>query len=226
MRPTPAKAVVPGTFQREGSKKRRQQMTNRVDCVPSTAQAKRFSGLTPEHEIPLLAIGPQSDGPLKKMTDAILGTLLQIDKTLPFIEGRLDGLKASHRARLDTSAQGAMRRLLHRVNLQNRRRPPEGRDSGEAQSRRDNRYRQHLASGRTADSWNGPRASNESRFGRRCDARLQANGDAGILSSEQPGAGAREASGDFRHGPHTVRQSGQCLLGLTNSFFTISEDRQ
>lgn len=81
-------------------------MSNQVDFNALTTYAKQFSGLTPEYEALLLEIGPVIDGRLSEVTDDFYAALLQIDKTRPFIEERVDGLKATHRDWLGTLFQG------------------------------------------------------------------------------------------------------------------------
>jgi len=81
-------------------------MTNQGDFNALTAYAKQFTGLTPEYEGLLLEIGPAIEGRLSEVTDDFYSSLLAIDRTRPFIEERLDGLKATHRTWLSKLFQG------------------------------------------------------------------------------------------------------------------------
>lgn len=66
------------------------------DYEALTDYAKRFSGLTPEYEALLTELGPRISPKLGDVTDSFYSTLLQIDKAAPFLEGKLDQLKATH----------------------------------------------------------------------------------------------------------------------------------
>ena len=77
-----------------------------VDFDALTEYAKRFSGLTPEYEALLAEVGPGVKPMLGEVTDSFYGTLVTIDKTKPFVEGRLDGLKATHKQWLETLFTG------------------------------------------------------------------------------------------------------------------------
>jgi len=72
-----------------------------VDYNALTVYAKRFTGFTPEYEALLQELGPSITPLLGEVTDNFYATLMTIDKTAPYIEGRLDGLKQTHRLWLE-----------------------------------------------------------------------------------------------------------------------------
>jgi truncated hemoglobin YjbI len=61
-----------------------------------TLYAKRFSGLTPEHEATLNEIKGEVLPHLKEVTTEFYGVLQTIPKAAPFLEGRIDSLSATH----------------------------------------------------------------------------------------------------------------------------------
>ena len=77
-----------------------------VDFAGLTRYAKQFSGLTPEHEEMLVDIKADINSLLDEVTDRFYATLSKIDKTAPFLEGRLESLKRTHRAWLERLFSG------------------------------------------------------------------------------------------------------------------------
>jgi len=69
-----------------------------VDFQALTDYAKKFTGFTPEYETILQELGPQIKPLLGEVTNNFYSTLQSIDKTAPFINGRVDGLKQTHQA--------------------------------------------------------------------------------------------------------------------------------
>ena len=69
-----------------------------IDMVELTTYCKAFSGLNTEREILLKEIADEITPYLGGVTDAFYAELEQIDKTKPFLEGRLEGLKTTHEA--------------------------------------------------------------------------------------------------------------------------------
>ncbi|MET0065971.1 MAG: protoglobin domain-containing protein [Candidatus Thiodiazotropha sp.] len=60
--------------------------------------AKRFTGLTPEREAALIQAAPTIEPVLSPITEDFYATLQQIEQTAPFLEGRLEQLKTTHRS--------------------------------------------------------------------------------------------------------------------------------
>lgn len=77
-----------------------------VDFVSLTAYAKQFSGLTPEYEGLLQEIGPQVKPLLMEVTESFYGVLQSIDKTKPFIDGKVESLKKTHLHWMETMFTG------------------------------------------------------------------------------------------------------------------------
>ncbi|MCU7812672.1 MAG: hypothetical protein KZQ77_15805 [Candidatus Thiodiazotropha sp. (ex Notomyrtea botanica)] len=67
-----------------------------IDFTELTRYAKSFTGLTKEHEILLAEAGTALKPALPDVTEGFYATLQSIDKTAPFIDGRLDALKQTH----------------------------------------------------------------------------------------------------------------------------------
>jgi len=61
-----------------------------------TNYAKSFTGLTEEYEALLKEVGPQIIPGLQTVSDNFYAQLNAISETKPFLEGRLDSLKATH----------------------------------------------------------------------------------------------------------------------------------
>ncbi len=61
-----------------------------------TQYAKSFTGLTAEYEELLQEIGPQIIPSLKTVTESFYSQLSSIPETKPFLEGRIDALRAMH----------------------------------------------------------------------------------------------------------------------------------
>lgn len=61
-----------------------------------TQYAKRFTGLTPEHEALLKEIGPQITPRLKGITEEFYTQLLAVPEAKTFLAGRVDALKNTH----------------------------------------------------------------------------------------------------------------------------------
>jgi len=77
-----------------------------VDVAALTEYAKKFSGLTPEYEALLAEIAPLIKPMLPAVTDKFYEILSSIDKAAPFLEGRVDTLKATHLKWLETLFTG------------------------------------------------------------------------------------------------------------------------
>jgi hypothetical protein len=74
---------------------------SKTDLFELTTYAKAFSELTPEREACLLEIGEILKPRLGQVTDRFYETLQTIRKAQPFIEGRVDALKKTHRMWLE-----------------------------------------------------------------------------------------------------------------------------
>ena len=72
-----------------------------IDYAQLTRYAKAFTGLTPDKETLLQAAAPAIKPGLEGVTDRFYTELQRIDKTAPFIEGRLEQLKSTHLAWLE-----------------------------------------------------------------------------------------------------------------------------
>ncbi|MCU7845209.1 MAG: hypothetical protein KZQ93_15375 [Candidatus Thiodiazotropha sp. (ex Monitilora ramsayi)] len=72
-----------------------------IDFKTLTPYAKNFTGLTEVHEALLVEVGPMLKPSLGEVTERFYSTLRSIDKTAPFIEGRLESLKQTHRKWLE-----------------------------------------------------------------------------------------------------------------------------
>jgi truncated hemoglobin YjbI len=77
-----------------------------VDFSALTEYAKRFSNLTPKDESLLQELGPAINKKLPEITNTFYATLQTIDKTKPFLEGRLDTLKNTHQQWLERIFSG------------------------------------------------------------------------------------------------------------------------
>ncbi|MEJ2591567.1 MAG: protoglobin domain-containing protein [Candidatus Thiodiazotropha sp.] len=90
-----------------------------TDYLQLTRYAKAFTGLTPEKEALLLAAAPVIKPGLPGVTERFYSELQRIDRTAPFIEGRLEQLKATHLAWLEGLFSGpydeAYTRAMYRV---------------------------------------------------------------------------------------------------------------
>lgn len=67
-----------------------------IDYAELTRYAKSFTGLTPDKEALLQKAGSTIKPALPGVTDRFYTTLQAIEKTAPFIEGRLEQLKTTH----------------------------------------------------------------------------------------------------------------------------------
>ena len=72
-----------------------------IDYSQLTHYAKAFTGLTEEREKLLVEAGPAIKPSLQDVTERFYDTLQSIDKTAPFLEGRLDSLKKTHQVWLE-----------------------------------------------------------------------------------------------------------------------------
>ncbi len=72
-----------------------------MDYIQLTEYTKAFTGLTPDKEALLLQAGSAIKPGLADVTERFYNVLQGIDKTAPFIEGRLDQLKSTHLAWLE-----------------------------------------------------------------------------------------------------------------------------
>ncbi|NOQ93016.1 MAG: hypothetical protein GQ547_00095 [Methylophaga sp.] len=73
-------------------------MSETQDFEALTRYAKAFTGLTPEREACLLEVSEQLQPLLATVTDKFYEQLGHIPETAPFLEGRVDTLKKSHLA--------------------------------------------------------------------------------------------------------------------------------
>lgn len=69
--------------------------------IQLTDYAKAFTGLTPEKETMLKAAGTAIKPGLPEVTDRFYTTLQSIERTAPYIEGRLESLKSTHQSWLE-----------------------------------------------------------------------------------------------------------------------------
>lgn len=67
-----------------------------MDYVGLTDYAKTFTGLTPDKEALLFEAASTIKPALPEVTERFYTVLQSIDKTAPFVEGRLDQLKSTH----------------------------------------------------------------------------------------------------------------------------------
>ena len=89
------------------------------DFAALAEHGKRYAGLTAEDEQLLLAMGPHIRPRLEEVTEAFYAELITIPEARPFLEGRIDSLKATHRAWLEEVFTGpydaAFTERMHRV---------------------------------------------------------------------------------------------------------------
>ncbi len=81
-------------------------MTTGQDFAALTDYAKAFTGLTPEREACLREISAVVQPRLAEVTDKFYARLSEIPQTAPFIEGRLETLKQSHLAWIQSLFSG------------------------------------------------------------------------------------------------------------------------
>ncbi len=67
------------------------------ELIQLTDYAKSFTGLSAEKEALLLAAGPEIKPGLPDVTERFYDTLQSIERTAPYIDGRLAALKATHK---------------------------------------------------------------------------------------------------------------------------------
>ncbi len=71
------------------------------DFAQLTDYAKSFTGLDADKEALLQAAGPAIKPGLPEVTERFYTTLQSIERTAPYIEGRLEALKATHKTWLE-----------------------------------------------------------------------------------------------------------------------------
>ncbi|WP_036229267.1 protoglobin domain-containing protein [Marinobacterium jannaschii] len=77
-----------------------------IDFSELCLHGKAYSGLTAEDEALLLVEGPRLIPHLQAVTDQFYHDLQQIPAAAPFLEGRLDALKTTHKAWLEKVVTG------------------------------------------------------------------------------------------------------------------------
>ena len=77
-----------------------------IDFEELTRYARSFTGLTPEREALLVEIGPAIRPLLPEVTEAFYADLAKVPKAAAFIEGRVEGLKATHLGWLESVFTG------------------------------------------------------------------------------------------------------------------------
>jgi len=77
-----------------------------IDFVALCAHGKAYSGLTAEDEQLLIAEGHKLISYLPRVTDQFYADLQKIPEAAPFLEGRLEALKTTHRAWLEQVLSG------------------------------------------------------------------------------------------------------------------------
>ena len=73
-----------------------------LDFTNLTQYCKAFCGLTPEREQLLRAIAPTVIPHLHAVTESFYAELIKIDRTKPYLDGRLDALKHTHHKWLES----------------------------------------------------------------------------------------------------------------------------
>jgi len=81
-------------------------MDERVDFAELVSRTKRLSNFTPEHENVLLRIGDAVKPHLGTVTESFYEVLQTIPSAQPFLEGRIDALKATHKQWLESLFTG------------------------------------------------------------------------------------------------------------------------
>ncbi|GAA0796298.1 protoglobin domain-containing protein [Marinobacterium sediminicola] len=77
-----------------------------IDFSQLNHQAKQFSGFEPEDEQVLMQAHALLTGELDRVTDAFYQELGRIEEAQPFLEGRLEALKSTHRRWLERIFSG------------------------------------------------------------------------------------------------------------------------
>ena len=77
-----------------------------IDLGELMARAKAFSDLTPEREVLLVNSGDLIRPRLAEVTDSFYQKLASIPKATPFLEGRMESLKATHQQWLNSLFTG------------------------------------------------------------------------------------------------------------------------
>lgn len=81
-------------------------MDERVDFAELVSRTKRLSNFTPEHEAVLLKVGSAVKPHLGAVTESFYETLQTIPSAGPFLEGRIEPLKATHQKWLESLFTG------------------------------------------------------------------------------------------------------------------------
>lgn len=96
-------------------------MDERVDFTELVARTKRLSNFTAEHEAVLLKVGDAVKPHLGAVTDAFYEVLESVPSAAPFLEGRTDALKATHKKWLESLFEGPFdedyARTMYRVGM-------------------------------------------------------------------------------------------------------------
>jgi len=71
-------------------------MKNTINFQALTEYAKSFSGLTDQHEAVLASVKNEIFQRIPHITDAFYAKLITIEKTKPFLEGKIESLKKTH----------------------------------------------------------------------------------------------------------------------------------
>ncbi len=90
-----------------------------MSVITMVDDAKQLNGLSPQLERELRLIAPEVIPHLDRITEAFYEELMALPTTSPFLEGRLDQLKKTHRTWLETlltdDYDGEMAQFLERV---------------------------------------------------------------------------------------------------------------
>lgn len=92
-----------------------------IDFTHLNEQAKCYAGFSADDEQVLNSIFPRLSDKLDHVTNAFYDTLSQIPEALPFLEGRIDALKSTHRVWLEKIFTGPydadFAAYMHRVGV-------------------------------------------------------------------------------------------------------------
>ncbi len=77
-------------------------MSDENDFSRLSAESKRLTGLEPQDEVMLRELAPLLLPHLDAVTDAFYATLTTVPSTADFLEGRVESLKKTHRAWLES----------------------------------------------------------------------------------------------------------------------------
>ena len=81
-------------------------MEDTIDFEQLARETKILTGFTPQHEALLVEVAPDITPHLGHVTEAFYASLLELPKAQPFLDGRIDMLKQTHRKWLESLFTG------------------------------------------------------------------------------------------------------------------------